>query len=61
MNSINVNHSENMSGNSYQEFVRKWAKFVSRGYLIELNDEMLEYTKQFDLVVRSVLNRKFIC
>ena len=50
-----------MSGNSYQEFVRKWAKFVNRGYLIELNDEMLEYTKQFDLVVRSVLNRKFIC
>ena len=61
MNSINVNHSEHMSGNSYQEFVRKWAKLVSRGYLIELNDEMLEFTKQFDLVVRSVLNRKFIC
>ena len=61
MNSINVNHSEHMSGNSYQEFVRKWAKLVSRGYLIELNDEMLEFTKQFDLVVRSVLNIKFIC
>ena len=61
MNSINVNHSEHISGNSYQEFVRKWAKLVSRGYLIELNDEMLEFTKQFDLVVRSVLNRKFIC
>ena len=61
MNSINVNHSEHMPGNSYQEFVRKWAKLVSGGYLIELNDEMLEFTKQFDLVVRSVLNIKFIC
>ena len=50
-----------MSGNSYQEFVRKWTKLVSRGYLIKVNDEMLEFTKQLELVIKSVLNRKFIC
>ena len=50
-----------MSGDSYQEFVRKWTKLVSRGYLIKVNDEMLEFTKQLELVIKSVLNTKFIC
>ena len=50
-----------MSGNSYQEYVRKWTKLVSRGYLIKVNDEMLEFTKQLELVIKSVLNTKFIC
>ena len=58
LNSINAKHSEHFSGNSYQEFVRKWTKLVSRGYLIEVNNEIFQFTKQLDLVVRSVLNRK---
>ena len=61
LNSINANHSEHLSGNTYHEFVRKWTKLVSRGYLIEVNDEMFEFTKQLELVVSSVLNTKFIC
>ena len=60
-NSINANHSEHFSGNSYQEIVRNWTKLVSRGYLIEVNDDMFEFTKELELVVRSVLNTKFIC
>ena len=50
-----------MSGNSYQEFVRTWTKLVRRGYLIKVNDEMFEFTKQLELVIKSVLNTKFIC
>ena len=61
LNCINANHSEDLCGNSYQKFVRKWAKLVSRGYLIEENDEIIEFTKQLELVVRSVLNTKSIC
>ena len=49
-----------MSGNSYQEFVRKWTKLVSRGYLIKVNDEMFEFTKQLELVIKSILSTKFI-
>ena len=61
LHSINANHSEHLSGDGYQELVRKWTKLVSRPYLIEVNDEMFEFTKQLELVVRSVLNTKFIC
>ena len=61
LNSLNANHSEHLSGNSYQEFERKWTKLVSRGYLIDVNDEMFEFTKQLKLVVTSVLNAKIIC
>ena len=61
LNSLNANHSEHLSGNSYQEFERKWTKLVSRGYLIDVNDEMFEFTKQLKLVVTSVLNEKIIC
>ena len=28
---------------------------------MEVNDEMFEFTKQLELLVRSVLNTKFIC
>ena len=61
LNSISANHSEHLSGDGYKELGRKWTKLVSRGYLIEVNDEMFEFTKQLELVVRSVLNTKFIC
>ena len=61
LNWLNANHSEHLSGNSYQEFVRKWTKLLSRVYLIEVDDEMFEFTKQLELAVRSVLNTKFIC
>ena len=61
LNSLNANHSKHFSWNSYQEFVREWAKLVSRGYLVEVNDEIFELTKQLELVVKSVLSTKFIC
>ena len=61
LHSINANHSEHLSGDGYQELVRKWTKLVSRRYLIEVNEEMFEFTKQLGLVVRSVLNAKFVC
>ena len=62
LNSLNAkNHSENLSGNSYQKFVRKWTKLINRGYLIKVNDEMFEFTKQLEYIVSSVLNTKFIC
>ena len=60
LNSLYANHSEHLSGNGYKEFVRKWTKLVSRGYLTKVNDEMFEFTKPLELVVRSVLNTKFI-
>ena len=49
LNFINANHSEHLFGNSYQEVVGKWTKLVSRGYLIEVNDEIFELTKQLEL------------
>ena len=61
LNLINAIHSEHLFGNSYQEFLRKWAKLVSRGYVIGVNDDMFKFTKQLELIVRSVLNTTFIC
>ena len=60
LDSINTTQSANMSGNSYEEFVRKWTKLVSRGYLIEVNQEMYYFVKQVEIVVRSILNTQFI-
>ena len=37
LNSINANYWEHLSGNRYQEFVRKWTMVVSRQYLIKVN------------------------
>jgi len=60
LKSLKVSSNAELSGNTLAEYIEKWTKLVSRGYLVEVNKVMYEFIYKIEMVARNILNVNYI-